>query len=46
MIHDCIDAHNEDPQPFIWTAQADKIIEKVGRARAALKSQEQRETLR
>ncbi|HXG58950.1 MAG TPA: IS630 family transposase, partial [Thermoanaerobaculia bacterium] len=33
-----IAAHNEEPQPFIWTAEADKILEKVGRARAALKS--------
>ena len=32
-IHDYIDAHNEDPRPFIWTAEADKILEKVGRAR-------------
>lgn len=44
-IEDYIDAHNEEPQPFIWTAEADKILEKVGRARVALKSQEQRETL-
>src|SRR3990170_7496433 len=44
-IEDYIDAHNEDPRPFIWTAEADKILEKVGRARAALISQEQRETL-
>jgi len=44
-IHDYIDAHNEDPRPFIWTAAADKILEKVGRARTALLSQQQRETL-
>ena len=44
-IQDYIDAHNEDPRPFIWTAEADKILEKVGRARAALLSQQQRETL-
>jgi transposase len=37
-IEDYIAAHNEDPQPFIWTAAADRILEKVGRARAALKS--------
>jgi len=35
-IDDYINAHNEDPKPFIWTAEADKILEKVGRARAAL----------
>lgn len=44
-ITDYIDAHNDNPKPFIWTAEADKILEKVGRARAALISQEQRETL-
>ncbi|HVE70465.1 MAG TPA: IS630 family transposase, partial [Thermoanaerobaculia bacterium] len=43
--HDYIDAHNEDPRPFIWTAEADKILEKVGRARTALINQQQRETL-
>src|SRR5437867_5736324 len=31
-----IDAHNQDPQPIVWTAEADKIIEKVGRARIVL----------
>lgn len=29
-------AHNQNPQPLVWTATADKIIEKVGRARLAL----------
>lgn len=43
-IKEYISVHNEDPQPFIWTAEADKILEKVGRARRAL-SQEQRGTL-
>lgn len=37
-VIDYIDDHNIDPAPFIWTAQADKILEKVGRARSALKS--------
>lgn len=37
-IENYIAAHNEDPQPFIWTATADRILEKVGRARIALKS--------
>jgi len=31
-----IKAHNDDPIPFVWTAKADAIIEKVGRARLAL----------
>lgn len=44
-IHDYIDAHNDDPQPFIWTAQAEKILERVGRARTALISQQQRGSL-
>lgn len=35
-ILDYIDAHNDNPRPFIWTAEAIKIIEKVGRARVAL----------
>jgi len=40
-IHDYIEAHNQDPQPFIWTAEADKILAKVGRARTTVISQEQ-----
>ena len=35
-ICDYIDQHNENPLPYIWTAQAHTIIEKVGRARLAL----------
>ena len=35
-IHEFIQAHNQDPKPFVWTATAQKIIEKVGRARIAL----------
>jgi len=31
-----IDNHNSDPKPFVWTAKAQDILEKVGRARAAL----------
>jgi transposase len=31
-----IEKHNEDPRPFVWTAAAKEIIEKVGRARLAL----------
>ena len=29
-------AHNNDPKPFIWTASADEILEKVRRGRVAL----------
>jgi hypothetical protein len=28
--------HNENPKPFIWTAKASDILEKVKRGRAAL----------
>lgn len=35
-IADFIGAHNRDPKPFVWTATAEQIIEKVGRARLAL----------
>jgi transposase len=35
-IGDYIDQHNERPKPFIWTAKAADILEKVKRARASL----------
>ncbi len=31
-----VDRHNEQPKPFIWTASANDILEKVKRARKAL----------
>ena len=31
-----IDEHNENPKPFVWTAKAEDILEKVRRARAVL----------
>jgi transposase len=31
-----IDKHNANPKPFIWTAKASDILEKVSRAQAAL----------
>lgn len=31
-----IDAHNDDPKPFVWKKTVDEILAKVGRARAAL----------
>ena len=34
-ISNYIDQHNENPLPYIWTATAESIIEKVGRARLA-----------
>lgn len=35
-IHDCIAHHNGNPKPFVWTKSANKILEKVERARKAL----------
>jgi transposase len=35
-IDEYIAHHNENPKPFIWTAKADDILEKVKRARKAL----------
>jgi transposase len=35
-IQSYIENHNSDPKPFVWTAKAKDILEKVGRARAAL----------
>ena len=33
---DYIDKHNDNPKPFVWTAKASDILEKVKRARATL----------
>ena len=35
-IGDYIDKHNDNPKPFVWTAKASDILEKVKRARAVL----------
>jgi transposase len=35
-IDDYIDRHNDNPKPFVWTAKASDILEKVKRARKAL----------
>jgi transposase len=35
-IDSYIDQHNQKPKPFIWTAKATDILEKVKRARNAL----------
>lgn len=35
-IGDYIDKHNNRPKPFVWTAKASDILEKVKRARKAL----------
>jgi len=33
-----LEAHNDDPKPFVWTASADAILEKVGRCKAVLET--------
>lgn len=35
-IEGFIEQHNADPAPYVWTAEAEKILAKVGRARIAL----------
>ena len=35
-IGEYIDKHNDNPKPFVWTAKASDILEKVKRARAKL----------
>ena len=35
-IQDYIHNHNQAPKPFIWTAKASDILEKVTRARRSL----------
>jgi transposase len=35
-IGDYIDKHNDNPKPFVWTAKAADILEKVKRARTVL----------
>ena len=32
-ISEYIDKHNDNPKPFVWTAKATDILEKVKRAR-------------
>jgi transposase len=37
-IQDFLEAHNDYPKPFVWTAKAEDIIAKVRRGRAALQA--------
>jgi len=37
-IEDYLEAHNGDPKPFVWTATAESILEKVRRGRVALQA--------
>jgi transposase len=35
-IEEYLQAHNDDPRPFVWTATAESILEKVQRGRDRL----------
>jgi hypothetical protein len=37
-INEYLDDHNAAPKPFVWTASASSIIEKVNRGKQALES--------
>jgi len=37
-IEEFLQAHNDDPKPFVWTASVEAILEKVGRCKAALET--------
>jgi hypothetical protein len=37
-IKECIAVHNKDPKPFVWTASANDILQKVIRANRRLSS--------
>ena len=37
-IQEYIDAHNNDPKPYVWTATAESILAKVARGRVALEA--------
>ncbi len=39
-IEEYLAAYNQDAKPFVWTAEIDKIMEKITRARAALQTKE------
>ena len=39
-IQEYIDAHNNDPKPYVWTATAESILAKVARARTTLSTGE------
>jgi hypothetical protein len=37
-IEEYLAAYNENAKPFVWTAEVEKIMEKIARARAALQT--------
>ncbi len=36
-IESYLEAHSDDPEPFVWTTTADDILAKVRRGRVALR---------
>jgi transposase len=40
-IEDYLEAHNDNPKPFVWTATAEDILAKVARGRVALQASSQ-----
>jgi len=45
MVKGYLDAHNDHPKPFVWTAKAEDILAKVQRGRVASKQSIKTETL-
>lgn len=37
-IEEYLAAHNDEPNPLVWTATAESILEKIARGRVALKA--------
>ena len=37
-INEFIDATNDDPRPFVWSAKIDDILRKVGKCKAILET--------
>ena len=37
-IEALLEAHNDDPRPFVWTASVEAILEKGGRCKAVLET--------
>ena len=35
-IQEYIDAHNNDPKPYVWTATAESILARIARGRITL----------
>lgn len=35
-IYDFIDVHNDNPQPFVWSAPVERILEKIAKSKEAL----------